>query len=161
MSVNRAVKKLTPAEAKQKMYRFCAYQERCHQEVKSKLYEFGLNRGDVDTVITELITEGFLNEERFSKAFAGGKFRMKQWGRVKIEHELQSKGLTGNCIKAGLKEIDEEIYQNVLVGLVEKKSAQYKDLNLFVKRDKVASYLIGRGYEPELVWKVVKEYLKP
>jgi regulatory protein len=155
-------KKLTTSEAKQRIYRFCAYQERSHKEVKNKLYELGLNRDEVEALITDLITEGFLNEERFAKAFAGGKFRMKQWGRVKIEHALQAKGLTPNCIKAGLKEIEGESYYETLRELVIKKSDQLSDCaDQFVKRDKVATYLIQKGYEPDLVWTIIKEQLKP
>src|SRR5687768_10604150 len=99
------MKKLTKQEAETKIQRYCAYQERCHQEVRGKLYEYSLFKDEVEDILTNLITEGFLNEERFAKAYAGGKFRMKKWGRLKIIHELEIKGLSKNCIHAGLKEI--------------------------------------------------------
>jgi regulatory protein len=82
------MKKITPTEAKGKIQRYCAYQERSHQEVRNKLYSFGLYSDEVDNLLTDLITDGFLNEERFAKAFAGGKFRMKKWGRIKIVNAL-------------------------------------------------------------------------
>jgi len=153
-------KTLTPLEAKQKIYRYCAYQERSHQEVKNKLYEYGLYRNEVDEILSHLITEGFLNEERFAKAFAGGKFRMKQWGKIKIVHELEARGLTKNCIKIGLKEIDDAAYIETLEDLIRKKADQVDEANHFVKRDKVATYVIQKGFEPELVWRMVKELLK-
>lgn len=154
--MHKAEKKLTPAEAKQKIYRYCAYQERCHQEVRNKLYEFGLSSRDVDEILSHLITENFLNEERFAKAFAGGKFRMKHWGRIKIIRELEMRGLTANCIKAGLKEIDEQAYADTLLALLQKKSLQITEENSFIKKDKLATYAIQKGYEPELVWATVK-----
>ena len=150
-------KTITPEEAKQKILRYCAYQERSHQEVKNKLYEFGLYSRDVNEIISFLITEGFLNEERFARAFAGGKFRMKSWGRLKIVRELEAKGLTKNCIKLGLKEIDEQDYKASLIRLLQKKNEQVVENNLYVRRDKIANYAIQKGFEPELVWTAVRQ----
>jgi regulatory protein len=150
-------KKLTPTEALARAYRYCAFQERSHKEVKNKLYEFGLSRNDVDELLTRLITEGFLNEERFAKAFAGGKFRMKKWGRLKIVNELESHGLTANCIRSGLKEINDDDYVDTLTYILAKKSEQLTEENEFVMRDKLSRYAIQKGFEPDLVWKKLKE----
>lgn len=157
--MQRKDKKLTTADARLRIYRYCAYQERCHQEVKTKLYEFGLSKSEVDEIVTDLITDGYLNEERFAKAFAGGKFRMKKWGRIKIEHELDSKGLTAACIRSGLAEIDEEEYLVSLRNILISKARQVIVENEFVKKDKIASFAIQKGYEPELVWKILKQGL--
>ncbi|MEO7992498.1 MAG: regulatory protein RecX [Chryseolinea sp.] len=146
-------------EAKQKIFRYCAYQERCHSEVRNKLYEYGLYRPDIDNIISFLITEGFLNEERFAKAYAGGKFRIKQWGKLKIQLELELRGLTKNCIKIGLKEIDDADYTKTLEGLILKKQSQLDEENKFVLRDKIAQYVIQKGYEPELVWSTIKSVI--
>jgi regulatory protein len=158
-SESKPKKKLSPTEALAKILRYCAYQERSHQEVKSKLYSYGLRTDEVDETLTRLITEGFLNEERFAKAFAGGKFRMKKWGRVKIQHELQAQGLTKNCIQRGLKEIDNSDYSKTLVTLLKKKLSEVAEANPFKKRDKVARFAIGKGYEPEMVWEYLKDLL--
>ncbi len=143
-------------EAKQKIFRYCAYQERCHSEVRNRLYTYGLYRHDIDTIISGLITEGFLNEERFAKAFAGGKFRIKQWGKLKIQIELELRGLTKNCIAIGMKEIDDANYVKTLEELIIKKQSQLDGENTFVLRDKIAQYVIYKGYEPELVWSTIK-----
>lgn len=153
-------KKLTPAEVKKKIYHYCAYQERSHLEVKGKLYDFGLPAHEVDEMITHLITENYLNEERFAKAFAGGKFRLKRWGKLKIVQALESKGLTKNCITAGLKEIDPLEYINTVELLIQKKAAQFDEQDPFVRRDKLAQYVIQKGFEPELVWRIIKEKVK-
>ncbi len=147
---------LTPAQAKEKIYSFCAYQERTHQEVKNKLYGYGLYSNDVDELLSHLIEEGFLNEERFAKSFVGGKFRIKEWGRIKIINALESKGITANCIRIGLKEIDEKEYLNVLIKILTKRIATLENDNPFVVRDKAGRYAISKGFEPELVWKEVK-----
>jgi regulatory protein len=152
-------KPLTPEQAKQKALRYCAYQERCHQEVKNKLYELGLRTAEVDELLVFLITEGFLSEERFAKTFAGGKFRVKKWGRIKITHALESKGLTKNCIKIGLKEIDEDDYHKTLTGLLNTKLAEIEEDNPFVAKDKASKYAIQKGFEPELVWTSLKSIL--
>lgn len=152
-------KKLTPTEALARAYRYCAYQERSHQEVKNKLYSFGLYSDEVDELLSRLITEGFLNEERFAKAYAGGKFRMQKWGRVKILNELNALGLSKNCISRGMKEIADDDYQQTLRQLLEKKEAASDETNIFRKRDKLAKYAISRGFESDLVWKMVKALL--
>ncbi|HPM31340.1 MAG TPA: regulatory protein RecX [Chryseolinea sp.] len=143
-------------EAKQKIFRYCAYQERCHSEVRNRLYTYGLYRNDIDNIIIHLISEGFLNEERFAKAYAGGKFRMKQWGKLKIQIELELRGLTKNCIAIGLKEIDTAHYNRTLEQLILKKRLLLEEDNTFVLRDKIAQYVIHKGYEPELVWSTIK-----
>ena len=153
-------KKLSPTEAKQKIYRYCAYQERSHKEVRDKLYEYGLYRDEVEELLSALITEGFLNEERFAKAFAGGKFRMQRWGRIKILNELEARGLTSNCIKIGMKEIEDADYIKTLREILERKLSQLDEDNAFVKRDKLARYAIQKGFEPDLVWPEVKTLVK-
>jgi regulatory protein len=152
-------KSLTVEQAKQKALRYCAYQERSHQEVKNKLYELGLNSSDADELLTYLITEGFLNEERYAKLFAGGKFRIKHWGRIKITHALESKGLSKNCIRIGLKEIEEDDYLQTLEKLVTERASGLEGESTFIARDKISKTLIQKGYEPELVWKVLKKLL--
>lgn len=157
--MQRKSKSLTFEQAKQKALRYCAYQERSHQEVKNKLYELGLTSSDADELLSYLITEGFLNEERYAKLFAGGKFRIKQWGRIKIIHALESKGLSKKCIQIGLKEIEEEDYQQTLEKLVTEKIPALQDETPFIVRDKISKTLIQKGYEPELVWKTLKNVL--
>jgi regulatory protein len=149
----------TPDEAKAKIIRYCAYQERSHKEVKEKLFGFGLYSTEVNELLSFLITEGFLNEERFAKAFAGGKFRMKKWGRIKIIRALENHDLTANCIKIGLKEIDEQEYVASLNEIILRKARLVDDPNAFVRRDKVARFAIQKGYEPELVWREVKRQI--
>lgn len=154
-----AMKIVTPQEAKQKIQRYCAYQERSHQEVRHKLYAFGLHRGDIEEILTDLITDGFLNEERFARAFAGGKFRMKKWGRIKISHALEGKGVSANCIRTGLKEIEDSDYLNVLRDMLKEKCGSLQEENLYLLRDRVSKYAIQKGYEPELVWKELNNLL--
>lgn len=149
--------KLTSADIQKKIYHYCAYQERCHQEVKKKLYELGLGTTEVDEMISHLITEGYLNEERFAKAFAGGKFRLKNWGKIKIVQALESKGLTQNCIKAGLSEIERDDYLKTIENLLIRKSSTVDEPDLFVKRERIANYLIQKGFEPDVVWTIVKD----
>ena len=145
-------KQLTKEQALQKIKHYCAYQERCHAEVKEKLYSFGLWKKDVEEIMSQLIEENYLNEERFARLFAGGKFRMKQWGRVKIKYELRQKQVSEYCIKMGLKEISESDYLKTLKKLAEEKWKTLKsEKNIFVKKSKTMNYLLQKGYEPQLV----------
>ena len=146
------MKTLTPREAKEKIERYCAYQERSHQEVRNKLYALGLHRNDVEETLSNLIMDGYLNEERFAKAFAGGKFRMKKWGRIKITHALEVKGVSQNCIRIGLSEIDDKEYISTLQALLEEKLSGLNADSVYVVRDRLSKFVIQKGYEPELVW---------
>jgi len=158
--VQKGLKKLTASEVRKKIYHYCAYQERSHREVKNKLDDLELSPAEIDEMITHLITEGYLNEERYAKAFVGGKFRQKNWGRIKIVNALEAKGLTQNCIRIGLREIDEADYRRTIESLILKKSDQTDEQNIYVKREKLATHVIQKGFEPELVWEIVKEAIK-
>jgi regulatory protein len=150
---------LTKEQALQKLRHYCAYQERCHMEVKEKLYSFGLRKQMVEESIAQLIEEDYLNEERFAIQFAGGKFRMKQWGRVKIKHGLKQKQVSTYCINKAMKEIDEADYEKTLHKLAEQKWNRVKGegVNLFVKMSKTTDYLLQKGFEPEFVRMAVAE----
>jgi regulatory protein len=152
-------KQLTKEQALQKLRHYCAYQERSHVEVKEKLYSFGLRKQMVEESIAQLIEEDYLNEERFAVQFAGGKFRMKQWGRVKIVHALKQKQVSMYCINKAMKELDGEAYEKTLQKLAKQKWSTVKGegVNGFVKMAKTTDYLLQKGYEPELVRGVVAE----
>ena len=142
---------MTKEQALQKARHFCAYQERCHQEVKEKLYSFGLWKNDVEETISLLIGDDYLNEERFAIQFAGGRFRMKHWGRVRIRHELRQRQLSEYCINKALAAIDEEDYLRTLEKLAAEKWEALKEETVFIRRGKLQDYLIRKGYEPDLI----------
>ena len=145
-------KYLTKEQATQKLKHYCGYQERSHAEVKEKLYSLGVWKKDHDEIISTLIEEDYLNEERFATAFARGKFRMKQWGRVKIKYELKQKQVSEYNIKKALKEIDETVYSDTLKKLYEERWQSLKgEKNRFIKMTKTRDYLLQKGYEMELV----------
>lgn len=150
-------KQLSKEQALQKARHYCGYQERSHTEVKEKLYSYGLRKTDVEELMSQLIEENYLNEERYATMFAGGKFRMKQWGRVKIKYELKQKRVSEYCIKKAMKEIDEEDYLKTLHHLARKKwdSVKGEGVNHFVKMSKTTDYLVQKGYELELVREMV------
>jgi regulatory protein len=148
---------LTKEQALQKLRQYCAYQERSHSEVQQKLYELGIRKQDHDEILSTLIEEDYLNEERFAKAFAGGKFRMKDWGRKKIFYALKEKRVSEYSIKQAMKEIDEEDYWKNLKELVEEKYDTLKDEQHLVRKKKTIDYMLQKGYEFDLVTKAVNE----
>jgi regulatory protein len=142
----------TPEQAVPKIKQYCAYQERCHTEVKDKLYSFGLHRKEVDEIIVQLIGENYLNEERFAIQYAGGKFRIKHWGKQKIKQALKQKQVSDYCIKKALKVIDDTDYKKTFEKLVEQKMKTLKsEKNIFIKKKKLQDFLLMKGYETELV----------
>ncbi|HHL53357.1 MAG TPA: regulatory protein RecX [Flammeovirgaceae bacterium] len=147
-----------PDKIKARIMRYCAYRERAHSEVRQKLYEYGLRSEAVEELMAWLITENFLNEERYAITYAGSKFRQKQWGRIKIQQQLQQKGVSDYCINKALQEIDEDEYLATINRLIEKKMAIKAD-NIYEKRHKIARFLIGKGFEPEKVWQQIRTVL--
>lgn len=144
-------------QAKAKAAKFCAYQERTQQEVRNKLYSYGLASNVVEDLLAELITEGFVNEERYAKAFCRGKFANNKWGKIKISLALKQKGISEYCIRTGMQEIEEEDYQALLRTLIDKKQSTLSNEDEYSRKHKTARYVIGKGYEPELVWQVLGE----
>ena len=144
-------------EALAKLQRYCAYQDRCHKEVRSKLLDLGIYGDDLDEIMMELILEKFLDEERYARSFVRGKYRIKKWGRQKITQELKQKGISAYCLKMGLTEIEDDVYYNNLITLLDKKAPLIRDKNLYQRNAKLAKFVIQKGYESALVWEVVKE----
>lgn len=150
-------KKLTSDQALQKTRLYCASQERSHAEVKQKLYSYGLNKNDVEQILSQVIEEDYLNEERFATAYARGKFRMKRWGRIKIKYELKQKRVSEYCIKKAMKEIDEEEYAKTLRKLLDEKLKDLKpEKNDLIRQKKVTDFLLQKGYE----WEMISSFFK-
>ena len=139
---------------------YCKYQERCHQEVRNKLYELGCTTPEVEQQLTRLIESNALNEERFARAFAGGKFRMMQWGREKIKQQLKVRKISDYCIRKAMTEIDETDYGKTLEKLAYKKLVEIKgDRSPLSRKSKLYRYLVQKGYERDLVIDLVKELI--
>jgi len=145
-------KTFSKEDAHQKAKQYCAYQERCHSEVKEKLYSFGLYKKDVEELISSLIEENYLNEERFAIQYAGGKFRIKQWGRVKIKYALKQKQVSEYCIKKAMATITETDYKKTLEKLFDQKLRTLRsEKNIFSKKRKLQDHLVQKGFEHALV----------
>jgi regulatory protein len=143
---------VTPEKALKKAEDYCAYQERSQQEVRDKIYSWGLHRNEVENILVSLIDSGYLKEERFASAFAGGKFRIKKWGRNKIRIALQQKKVSDPLINKALSEIDDREYEKILNEVINSYSKKVIEKNPLKRNYKIASYAISRGFEPELVW---------
>jgi regulatory protein len=147
-------------QAIQRIRHYCAYQERAQQEVRDKLYELGMTMDEVEEIMSDLIAENFLNEERFAVQFAGGHFRIKGWGKVKIQHALQQKRVSSFNIKIGLKSIDEEAYIKTLEQLATKKWNSLKGERGLSRMAKTYAFLHQRGFEPILYQPIVQALYK-
>ncbi|MBL0129019.1 MAG: RecX family transcriptional regulator [Flavobacteriales bacterium] len=150
-------KKPSSSEALVKARAYCARQERCQQEVRDKLYSWGEHKTQVEAIIAQLISERFLNEARFAEHFAVSKFRQKGWGRRKIEQAMKQKQVSVPCIALGLKAIEDDEYVIALNKAVAKRWEKVKEVNAFIKRQKVMRYFIGRGYAVEQVEKALED----
>ena len=147
----------TPKDALQKLERFCAYQERCHAEVISKLYSLKMSSDEIDNIVVQLIEGNFLNETRFACSFARGKHRIKNWGKIRITNELKLKQISSTNINLALKEISPEEYEATFEDLSERCWNNLHEKNTLKKRKKFCDYMLRRGYESNLVYDKVKE----
>lgn len=153
-------KTYTLQEATKKLEHYCAYQERCHQEVRQKLEGMYMIPEAIDVIIVHLLQHNFLNEARFAKTFVSGKFRIKRWGRRRLTLELKRKGISKVNINQALAEIGNEEYIEVFNDLAEKKANAITESNKFKKRKKIIDYLLYRGWESHLVYEKANELTK-
>jgi regulatory protein len=147
--------------ALQKLRHYCAYQERSHQEVKVKAYGYGLKKTDVDVLISKMIEEGYLNEERFAKLFAGGRFRVKKWGKQKIAFELRQRRVSDYSIRVALQEIPGEDYQKVADQIAKKKwsSIRGEVVTDYTRQSKTRQYLLQRGFENAVISAAIRKIM--
>jgi regulatory protein len=144
-------------DATNKIEHYCAYQERCHEEVVLKLRSMKLDFEEIDEIIAHLIGSNFLNESRFACSFARGKHRIKQWGKIRIVNELKFRKITTYNINLALKEITIEEYRTTFHSLAERQWEVIRETNALKKRKKFCDYLLRRGFESNLVYEKVKE----
>ncbi|MGB3606643.1 regulatory protein RecX [Psychroserpens sp.] len=152
-------KTYTVDEAQKRLEHYCAYQERCHKEVNQKLYDMRMIPEARDQIIVHLLQHNFLNEERFAQAFVRGKFRIKKWGKQRLQIELRQKDISKTIIATALKEIPDHEYYETFHALAEKKFENIRETNSQKKRKKLADYLFYRGWESHLVYDKIRELI--
>jgi regulatory protein len=150
-------RRLTPQQALLRIRKYCAYQERSQQEVRDKLYSFGMHSGEVEGMVAALIADGFLKEERFAIAYANGKLRISHWGAAKIRQGLAFKKVSEPVIRIALEQISPMEYASVLSRLISKKQKTLHEKNVFKRNYKLAQYCIRQGFESELVWEMLRK----
>ena len=153
----RQKKQINPELVLKKIEYFCSFQERCIRETEEKLKDWAVQKSLIPSILSHLLKEGFINEERFAKAFAGGKFRVNKWGRQKIEFELHLKGISDELISKAVNEIEFENYHKVLKELILKKQREIKPEKENNIRERIISYVYSKGYEMDLILSTLKE----
>ncbi len=148
-------------EAREKIRRYCVYRERSHREVEERLKDMALNTNAIDQLLLELIEEGFLNEERFARAYVRGKFNQKGWGRQKIEQALHWHRIHPGLLQRALEEIDPREYQNRLDEILRKRWEHAQEESDFAQRGAVARYAWQRGFENDLIWERIEALFPP
>ena len=151
----RNKKILTQRQAQLKAESYCAYQERAQQEVRDKLYSWGLSEEEVENVLTDLIAENFLNEERFAIAYCNGKLRMKGWGKIKIKQALKLKRVSEPLIKIAFRQIDLDEYEQILSDLIDKKRREIGSKDFYTVKNKLYQFALSRGFESDLIFSIL------
>ena len=147
----------TVKEATERIQSFCAIQDRCQWEVEKKMKEWAISDEIIENILTDLILDKFVDEQRFSESFCRGKFRIKRWGKVKIKNELKIKKISKNCIDKGLLQIENKEYMEVLKYLYIKKRNSLKDKNQFIRKGKIAKHLQQKGFESNMIWELINK----
>jgi regulatory protein len=155
-----AGKSYTVKEATLKLMQYCAYRDRSQKEVEDKLLEMRMIPAAREEIIIKLMQEDFLNEERFARSFVRGKFRIKKWGRYKIQQELKARDISSPIIKLAMTEIEESVYTTTLYELAEKKLNLLSEEDKFKLKKKLGDYLIRKGYESSLVYEVTEDLIQ-
>jgi len=152
-------KSFTVDQIKRKLENYCVYQDRCHKEVEQKMWEFHLIPEARELILLSLMKDNFLNEERFAKSYARGKFRIKSWGKPRIVRELKFRDISAYNIKTALKEIDEQEYISTIYRITENRNEVISEPNEYKRRQKLIDFLMRKGFENDLIFKTVKDVL--
>ena len=152
-------KSFTVDQIKRKLENYCVYQDRCHKEVEQKMWEFHLIPEARELILLSLMKDNFLNEERFAKSYARGKFRIKSWGKPRIVRELKFRDISAYNIKTALKEIDEQAYISTIYRITENRNEVISEPNEYKRRQKLIDFLMRKGFENDLIFKTVKDVL--
>ena len=152
-------KSYTFLEIKQKMVTYCVYQDRCHQEVEQKMWDFLLIPEAKEEILMYLMKENYLNEERFVRSYIRGKFYMKSWGKNKIRNHLKFKGVFEKLINTCFDEIDDEDYEKTILKIYENYYSKQKGLTTYQKKAQTIKYMLGRGFEYEIINKILENFL--
>lgn len=147
---------ITTRQAIEKIKNYCATREHCQSEVRSKLFDYQVNKDTIEDIICDLISEGYINEERYAKAFVKGKFNIKHWGTLKIINHLKAKGISQQCIKIALAEIKNDDYQQKIELLIEKWLNTHKNEQPIIRKYKLTRYLLSKGYSFEDFADIIK-----
>jgi regulatory protein len=150
-------KSFTVDEIKRKLENYCVYQDRCHKEVEQKMWEFHLIPEARELILLSLMKDNFLNEERFAKSYARGKFRMKSWGKQRIVRELKFRDISAYNVKTALKEIKETDYLETIYRITENRNEVISEPNIYKRKKKLVDFLMRKGFENDLIFKVVGE----
>ncbi len=148
-------KQYSVREVIERIQSFCAIQDRSQYEVKNKMKDWGVEECIIDNILSDLVTEKFIDEHRFANSFCRGKFRIKKWGKIKIKNELKKRKISDSCIKKGLEQIDEKEYGLLLSELFKKKKNSINEKNKFIRNGKIAKYLQQKGFENNLIWELI------
>jgi regulatory protein len=150
-------KVFTVDEIKRKLENYCVYQDRCHKEVEQKMREFRLIPEARELILLSLMKDNFLNEERFSKSYSRGKFRIKSWGKQRIVRELKFRDISAYNIKTALKEIDEDEYLKTIYRITENRNEVISEPNIYKRKKKLIDFLMRKGFENDLIYKTVND----
>ena len=150
-------KSFTIDEIKRKLENYCVYQDRCHKEVEQKMWEFHLIPEARELILLSLMKDNFLNEERFAKSYARGKFRIKSWGKQRIVRELKFRDISAYNVKTALKEIKETDYLETIYRITENRNEVISEPNIYKRKKKLVDFLMRKGFENDLIFKVVGE----
>ena len=150
-------KSFTVNEIKRKLENYCVYQDRCHKEVEQKMREYQVIPEARELILLSLMKDNFLNEERFAKSYARGKFRIKSWGKQRIVRELKFRDISAYNLKTALKEIDATEYIATIYRITENRNAVISESDIYKRKKKLIDFLMRKGFEYDLIYKVVNE----
>lgn len=152
-------KKISDSEILNKMFRYCSYQERSISDVRRQLDKYHVNEASVSQIIKKLIDERFLNEVRFAETYTLGKLRMNYWGKIKIIQGLKEKSVDSQIINSAVESIDKFEYQQIIIKLIHKKLKLIRNTDSFIVKNKIARYIISKGFESYLVWEEINNQI--
>ncbi len=129
----------------------CAQAEHCQYEMLEKMRRWELPDDAQARVLQRLISELYVDDERYARAFVKDKVRYNKWGRRKVEQALWQKHIADDIRQQVLDEVTDQEYLRVLQPLLKQKRKTVTARSDYELNQKLVRFALSRGFTYDII----------
>jgi regulatory protein len=122
-----------------------------------KMTRWEVSKDMQEKVLEYLVSEGYIDETRFARAFIRAKKEYNHWGVKKIENALFAKRISKDIYDPILKEICNNDYHDILKSLLQNKKRSVKASSDYELRGKLIRFAMQRGFTYDQISEIIDE----